>query len=74
MDLEDKFAIAEVIQAWGVYRDQGKWDELRVNLYVRRPHFHLLVSRAVRVNSSTIARRMLQPATPGRGIIYSRRA
>jgi hypothetical protein len=29
MDLEDKFAIAEVIQAWGVYRDQGKWDELR---------------------------------------------
>ena len=29
MDLEDKFAVAEVIQAWGVYRDQGKWDELR---------------------------------------------
>ena len=29
MDFEDKFAIADVIQAWGVYRDQGKWDELR---------------------------------------------
>jgi hypothetical protein len=29
MDFEDKFAVAEVIQAWGVYRDQGKWDELR---------------------------------------------
>ena len=29
MDLADKFAIAELIQAWGVYRDQGKWPELR---------------------------------------------
>lgn len=29
MELQDKFAIAEVIQSWGVYRDQGKWDELR---------------------------------------------
>ena len=29
MELEDKLAIAELIQAWGVYRDQGKWDELR---------------------------------------------
>jgi hypothetical protein len=29
MDIEDKFAIAELIQAWGVYRDQGRWQELR---------------------------------------------
>jgi hypothetical protein len=29
MECEDKFAIAELIQAWGVYRDQGKWQELR---------------------------------------------
>ena len=29
MEIEDKFAIAELIQAWGVYRDQGKWQELR---------------------------------------------
>jgi SnoaL-like domain len=29
MDFADKFAIAELIQAWGVYRDQGKWAELR---------------------------------------------
>ncbi len=29
MDAADKFAIAELIQAWGVYRDQGKWTELR---------------------------------------------
>jgi len=29
MDFADKFAIAELIQAWGVYRDQGKWQELR---------------------------------------------
>src|ERR1700730_7092242 len=28
-DIADKFAIAELIQAWGVYRDQGKWRELR---------------------------------------------
>jgi hypothetical protein len=29
MDFADKSAIAELIQAWGVYRDQGKWQELR---------------------------------------------
>jgi hypothetical protein len=29
MEFADKFAIAELIQAWGVYRDQGKWAELR---------------------------------------------
>jgi len=29
MDFADKLAIAELIQAWGVYRDQGKWRELR---------------------------------------------
>ena len=28
-DIADKFACAELIQAWGVYRDQGKWKELR---------------------------------------------
>jgi hypothetical protein len=28
MEFADKFAIAELIQAWGVYRDQGKWQEL----------------------------------------------
>jgi SnoaL-like domain len=26
--LEDKYACAELIQAWGLYRDQGKWPEL----------------------------------------------
>jgi hypothetical protein len=29
MDFSDKLAIAELIQAWGVYRDQGKWQDLR---------------------------------------------
>jgi len=29
MEYADKFAIAELIQAWGVYRDQSKWRELR---------------------------------------------
>jgi hypothetical protein len=29
MEFADKLAIAELIQAWGVYRDQGKWQELR---------------------------------------------
>jgi SnoaL-like protein len=28
MDLNDKYACAELIQAWGLYRDQGKWPEL----------------------------------------------
>jgi SnoaL-like domain len=41
MDLEDKFAIAEVIQAWGVYRDQGKWDELHGTF---TPDGHISVS------------------------------
>lgn len=27
-ELHDKHACAEVIQAWGLYRDQGKWPEL----------------------------------------------
>jgi len=27
-DLKDKYACAELIQAWGLYRDQGKWPEL----------------------------------------------
>jgi SnoaL-like domain len=29
MEASDKFAIAELIHAWGAYRDQGKWRELR---------------------------------------------
>jgi len=29
MESDDKSAIAELIQGWGVYRDQGKWQELR---------------------------------------------
>jgi hypothetical protein len=28
MEYADKFAIAELINAWGLYRDQGKWKEL----------------------------------------------
>jgi hypothetical protein len=28
MDLSDKYACAELIQAWGFFRDQGKWTEL----------------------------------------------
>jgi hypothetical protein len=28
MDLDDKRACAELIQTWGLYRDQGKWPEL----------------------------------------------
>jgi hypothetical protein len=29
MELDDKIACAELIQAWGAFRDQGKWKELR---------------------------------------------
>ena len=28
MDVNDKYTCAELIQAWGLYRDQGKWPEL----------------------------------------------
>jgi hypothetical protein len=28
MDTDDKYACAELIQSWGLYRDQGKWPEL----------------------------------------------
>src|SRR5499433_3178502 len=28
MDANDKYACAELIQAWGLYRDQGKWPHL----------------------------------------------
>ena len=28
MDANDKYACAELIQAWGLYRDQGKWPQL----------------------------------------------
>jgi SnoaL-like protein len=40
-DIADKFAIAELIQAWGVYRDQGKWQELRGTF---TPEGHISVS------------------------------
>jgi hypothetical protein len=28
MDVNDKYACAELIQRWGLYRDQGRWPEL----------------------------------------------
>ena len=40
-EIADKFAIAELIQAWGVYRDQGKWPELRGTF---TPDGHISVS------------------------------
>jgi hypothetical protein len=40
-EIADKFAIAELIQAWGVYRDQGKWQELRG---IFTPDGHISVS------------------------------
>jgi hypothetical protein len=41
MDLDDKIACAELIQAWGVFRDQGKWKELRGTF---TPDGHISVS------------------------------
>jgi hypothetical protein len=40
-DIADKFAIAELIQAWGVYRDQGKWPQLRGTF---TPEGHISIS------------------------------
>jgi hypothetical protein len=39
--LADKIACAELIQAWGVYRDQGKWKELRSTF---TPDGHISIS------------------------------
>src|SRR5690348_18355391 len=41
MEFADKYAIAALIQAWGVYRDQGKWKELRGTF---TPDGHISVS------------------------------
>src|SRR5436190_20893573 len=41
MEFADKSAIAELIQAWGAYRDQGKWKELRSTF---TPDGHISVS------------------------------
>jgi SnoaL-like protein len=41
MDFNDKIACAELIQAWGVYRDQGNWKELRGTF---TPDGHISVS------------------------------
>ncbi len=40
-DIADKSAIGELIQSWGVYRDQGKWQELRGTF---TPEGHISVS------------------------------
>jgi hypothetical protein len=40
-EIADKWACAELIQAWGVYRDQGKWKELRGTF---TPDGHISVS------------------------------
>jgi hypothetical protein len=40
-ELADKIACAELIQDWGVYRDQGKWNELRGTF---TPDGHISVS------------------------------
>jgi hypothetical protein len=33
LDIADKFACAEVIQAWGFARDQGRWDDLAATFH-----------------------------------------
>jgi hypothetical protein len=40
-ELADKIACADLIQAWGIYRDQGKWKELRGTF---TPDGHISVS------------------------------
>jgi hypothetical protein len=41
MEFADQLAISELINAWGVYRDQGKWKELRGTF---TPDGHISVS------------------------------
>jgi hypothetical protein len=33
MNLDDKIACAETVQAWGFARDQGRWDDLRATFH-----------------------------------------
>jgi hypothetical protein len=33
LDITDKYACAEVIQAWGLARDQGRWDDLAATFH-----------------------------------------
>ncbi len=40
-ELADKIACAELVQAWGIYRDQGRWKELRDTF---TPDGHISVS------------------------------
>src|ERR1700684_2402720 len=40
-EFADKIACADLIQAWGIYRDQGKWKELRGTF---TPEGHISVS------------------------------
>jgi SnoaL-like domain len=41
MDYDDKLACAELIQAWGTFRDQARWAELRATF---TPDGHIAVS------------------------------
>ena len=41
MEIADKIAIADLIQSWGLYRDQGRWQELRGTF---TPDGHISVS------------------------------
>ena len=43
--IDDKNACAELIQAWGFYRDQGKWPQLLSTFVPRRPDQRVLVQR-----------------------------
>src|SRR5499426_3436488 len=60
MSVEDKFACAELIQAWGLYRDQRRWDELLSTFHPDgeiavswfRGPFHDFVEHCKRIGSS----------------------
>ena len=44
MDIADRMACADVIQAWGFARDQGQWEDLLETFHPRRADPRLLVS------------------------------
>jgi len=69
MSLEDKFACAELIQSWGFYRDQRRWDDL---LSTFHPDGEIAVARAARAGNhlqilSTSSNYSVEDVTKARG-------
>ena len=71
MDVVDKIACAELVQAWGFARDQGRWDELAAIFHpggeiavswFRGPYLDFVAHCRRNYGSGTLAKHLLWPA------------